>query len=53
MIICSIGRPFAHSAVRQIEFNSTETALDFDAVILDPRGINQQELPDLKKRDFG
>lgn len=39
MNICCIGREFAHPTVKNVEFTSAQSLLDFDAVIIDFEGL--------------
>ena len=42
MNICSIGRSFSHNEVKRVDFVSTRTILEFDAVFIDSAGISEE-----------
>jgi CRISPR/Cas system-associated exonuclease Cas4 (RecB family) len=41
MNICSLGRGFSNSGISQIDFNTSRTILEFDAVLIDSNGLFQ------------
>jgi hypothetical protein len=53
MNICGIGRDFQHDQIREIDFESSQTFLDFDAVFIDAAifmGANASHVQD-RRRD--
>lgn len=56
MNYCSIGRPFGHKFVTNIEFHSTETILVFDAAFIDCAAIanydEQEQIAQIRRNEF-